>query len=893
MQLERLFRFLRLKLRSIVRRDTVERELEEEFRAHLEAKIAFLQQQGLSPTEAKSRAVREFGGAEQHKEECRDARGVRVFDELVRDFQYAIRSLTKNPGFTIVAGITIALGIGANTAIFTLVNGIFLKSLPFPEAKRLVAIGEVAPSGSLSAVPYSNYVDWRANQHVFEEMAARLPAGGILTGGAEPERVFGRYVSASFFSTLGILPQTGRFFTEGEDWHGGEQVIVISDRLWHRRFGGSLSAIGEPIQYNGGSWTLIGVLPRDFDFYGRNNENNEVFLPLGQLEQNDARGRGYPVRITARLKPGVTVQQARAEIQALARRSALQYPESDTGNAVDLRSFLSDYTGDAVHALAVISAAVVLLLIIACANVANLTLARTMKRQREIALRLALGASRSRVIRLLLTESVVLATVGGAIGVAIAVWAVEFFKAAAPESLPRLTDVRVDLIVLISTIALTLASGVLSGLTPAWQMTRADLDTTLRAGGHQISGSATSNRLRNILMVTEVALAFLLLVASGLLVKSFRNLMNEDRGYDARNVLNFRLRLPDTKYPEPSRSISMLKETQSRLSRLPGVEKVAIATAVPLGRFVQGNYWIEGTSEPKNMSQWLLSTSPSVSEGYHEALGIKLVAGRCFNDRDQVDSPAVVMVDDQFVRRNFTGLPYSSVLGRRLRFDGPNERWREIVGIVRHVKYHDPEEEPLVEIYRPWTQMDLARDADWLRAMDVVIKTSIDPWSILPAVRREVASLDRDQPLGPVITFESALEHSMTSRRVNLTLMSLFSGAALILGAVGLYGVLSYLVGQRRREIGVRLALGAQRRDVLQLILGNGMRLALTGIALGLIASFAFMHLLASLLYGVSATDPAIYTAITILLGAVALCAAYIPAKRAAGVDAVEALRYE
>jgi putative ABC transport system permease protein len=354
----------------------------------------------------------------------------------------------------------------------------------------------------------------------------------------------------------------------------------------------------------------------------------------------------------------VTVQQALAETQALARRSALQYPESDSGNAVDLRSFLSDYTGDAAHGLTVISAAVVLLLIIACANVANLTLACTMKRQREIALRLALGASRFRVIRLLLTESVVLAIVGGIIGVAIAVWAVEFFKATAPESLPRLTDVHVDLIILISTIALTLASGVLSGLTPAWQMTRPELDTMLSAGGQQISGILTSNRLRNILMVTEVALAFLLLVASGLLVKSFRNLVNEDRGYDARNVLNFRLRLADTKYPDPLRSISMLKETQSRLSRLPGVERVALGTAVPLGRFMQRRYWVEGTPEPQNISHWLLSTSLSVSEGYHEALGIKLLAERCFNDHDRGNSHTVVMIDDQFVRRNFASLQF-------------------------------------------------------------------------------------------------------------------------------------------------------------------------------------------------------------------------------------------
>ena len=486
-----------------------------------------------------------------------------------------------------------------------------------------------------------------------------------------------------------------------------------------------------------------------------------------------------------------------------------------------------------------------------------------------------------------------MAVLGGAIGLLFAVWACQAFKAAAPESLPRLSDVSIDLPVLLVTMGATALSGILSGLVPAWQMTQPDLEAGLKSGDRQVSGGLTSHRFRNLLMVTELALALLLLIACSLLVKSFRNLAKDDRGYDPQNILNFRMRLADMKYPDPEQAIVALKEIQRRLSRVPGVQRVAVGTAVPLGRFVQGNYWIEGQPEPQTAAQWPLATSLSVSEGYQDALGIRLLAGRGFHESDEADTPAVVMVDDQFVQRNFPGASYDSILGRRLRFDGSDEPWREIIGIVRHVKYHSPEEEPLVQIYRPWTQMNLKRSGDWLRAMDVVIKTSLDPWSILPAVRREVAALDPDQPLGPVITFASMLEKSMAPRRMNLMLITVFAGSALVLSTVGLYGVLSYLAGQRRREIGVRVALGAQRRHVLRLIMGNGAALALAGTVFGVAGAFALMRLMSSLLYGVSATDPVIYAGISLLLMVIALTASYLPARRAARVDPIEALRCE
>lgn len=883
--------WLKAKLRAIFQRRAVEQELSDELQYHIEAKIRRLSEQGVAPDEARSTTLREFGGIEQRKEECRDARGLAVFEDLWRDVTFAGRALFKNPTFAIVAILTIGLGIGATTAIFTLVHGVLLQSLPLPEAERLVAIGESSTSGNLTAVPYQNFRDWRAAQHSFEEMAARLPAGGIISGSGEPERVFGRYVSAGFFSTLRISPETGRFFYEAEDKPGAEPVIIISDSLRHRRFAGESSIIGQSIRYNASNWTVIGVLPADFDFYGQNNENNNVFLPMGQLEQKDVRGRGYPVRITARLKKGVSEEQARAEIKTLAQQSALKYPQADSGNPVDLRSLLSDYVGESTRSLTVISVAVAVLLIIACANVANLTLARAINRQKEIGLRIALGASRFRVIRLLLIESILVATIGGLLGVGLASWGITLFKSMAADSLPRLAGIELNGAVLSVTILATLVSGIVFGLAPAIQTTRLDLNHSLKAAGDRAASAPASQRIRRGLVIVEFALAFILLIGSGLLVKSFRNLMTVDRGYDPKNILNFRLRLPDMKYPEAEQAIVLLKEAARRLRTLPEVSNVAIATAVPLGRFVQDNYWIEGRPEPQNMAQWPLSTSVSVSEDFHEALGIKLLAGRRFGPHDQPDSPPVVVVDDQFVRRNFGNAAFDSVLGRRIRFEGADEPWREIVGVVGHVRYHEPEEEPLVQIYRPWMQMNFKRTADWLRAMDMVIKTSGDPWTVVPGVRKEIGALDPDQPLGPVHTFEEMLDRSIGPRRINLTLISVFSASALLLSAVGIYGVMAYSVGQRRREIGVRIALGAQKGDVTRLIIGHGMAMVGVAIGVGIVGAVALTRFLSSMLFGVDAVDLSTYVFVTLLLFGVAWCACYVPARRAGSLDPLEALR--
>ena len=814
---------------------------------------------------------------------------------LLHDMRYGVRMLLKKPGFTLVAVATLALGIGANTAIFSVVNAVLLKSLPYPEPERLVALSETSKEVPVMSVSYPNYLDWRAQQTIFDNLAARMPAGGVLTGGGEPERVTGRLVTASFFATLGVQPQIGRFFNEEEDRPGTERVIVLSHGLWQRRFGGDPSLIGKAIQYNGESWTVIGVMPAGFDFYGSGNANNDFFTPLGRLaDQEYMRDRhSHPIFVTARMKRGVSHERARAEMKELAARLAQQYPASNTGRGVEVRSLLDDYIGDVRPALLVISAAVALVLLIACVNVANLLLARAATRRREIAVRMALGAGRWRVMRQLLTESVMLAVAGGALGLLLAVWGVDLLVRFNPDGLPRLDEITIDPRVLGFTLLVTLLTGIIFGLAPALQTSKVNFHDALKDGNRQSSGSAGGQRLRGALVIAEVALSLMLLVGAGLLLRSFQQLMKVDAGFDAQGVLTLRLRLPDAKYREAAQTTSFLKEVMRRVATLPGVEGVSVTTGFPLGRGGENGYWIEGQPEPRQPGDWPVAVTQSVSEDYHQTLGIALLTGRQFTKQDTADAPPVVMVDEDFVRRHFPNGQPSGVIGQRLRFGGDGEPWREVVGVVRHVRHFGLDEEGRAGIYRPWTQINPKWLADFTRAMDLVVKTSAEPIGLVPAIKREVQAVDKDQPLANVRTLESLVIQSIAPRRFSLVLLGIFALLALLLGAIGLYGVMSYAVTQRTREIGIRTALGAQQSDVLKLVVGRGMKLALVGVGVGLAGSFALTRVMSSLLFGVSTTDPATFAAVTLLLTSVALVACYIPARRATKVDPMIALRYE
>ena len=814
-------------------------------------------------------------------------------ETFLNDIRYALRSLLKQRAFTVIALVTLALGIGANTAIFSVVDAVLFRSLPYPHADRLVALTESSREIPDMAVSYPDYLDWRTQQSVFEEMAARLPIGGVVTGGGEPERVIGRLVSPSFFSTLGVQPSLGRAFTEADDQPGAERVMVLSHELWQRRFAGSPEAIGKAINYNGESWTVIGVMPAGFDFYGRANINNQFFIPLGRLTDQEFMHdrQSHVVRITARLRPGVSLERARTEMNALAARLAAQYPQSNTDIRITTRSFLDDYVGDSRRALLVIFAAVAFMLLIACANVANLMLARATTRSREIALRLALGASRWRIARQLMTESVILSLAGGGLGVLLAVWGVNLLVRLNPDSLERLDDVRVDWRALTFTFLITLIAGVVFGLVPALQGSRARLQEALKEGSRASSSRATG-RLRGSLVAVEVGLALMLLIGAGLTLKSFGRLLSVDPGYDPHNVLTLRLRLPDAKYRDAAQATAFGQAAIARVSSLPGVERVALATGFPLGRAGEVDYSVEGQPEPLPGRE-PIALRQDVSEDYHSVLGISLCEGRLLTAHDTETSPLVVLVDEEFAQRNFPHRPSREVLGKRLRFGGDSAGWREIVGVVRHVKQGRLDEESRAEIYRPLNQITPRWKLDSTLASDMLVKTSVDPLTLAGAIKKEIQAIDKDQPIAQVETLESKLDTSLAPQRFTLLLLGLFALISLSLASAGIYGVMSYAVTQRTQEMGIRMALGAQTWDVLRLVIGNGMKLALVGVALGLAGAFALTRLMSTLLFGVTPTDAATFALVSLGLIAVALVACYIPARRATKVDPLVALRYE
>jgi putative ABC transport system permease protein len=883
------------RLRALRSAGVLDQELDDELRYHLEREAELNVAAGMSAEEARLAALRSFGGVTRAKEECREARGVRLIHDLWQDVRYGLRTFRKKPGFTAVAVLTLALGIGANAAIFSVVNGVLLKSLPFPDPERLVALNGTTESGRSTAVAFPDYLDWRAGQNVFEEMAARLPAGGVLTGDGEPERVTGRLVTASFFRTLGIRPAAGRFFTEEEDRPGGGRLIVLSHDLWQRRYGGDPEVVGRAVLFNGEGWTVAGVMPPRFDFYGENSLNNQFFIPLGHLyDQQWMNDRdSHVVMVTARLKPGVSLEQARAQMGALAARLAEQFPESNRGAGVRLSSFLDDYVGDARPALLMLMAAVGAVLAIACANVANLLLVRAAGRRKEIALRVALGAGRGRVVRQLLTESLLLAAGGGALGLLCAWWGVGALLRLAPDVLPRVESISLDGRAFAFTLALTLLTGVAFGVVPALQTSKADLNDAMKGGGVGGGTGAGGRWLRSGLVVTEVALSLVLLVGAGLLLRSFRQLMRVEPGFEARDVLTLRLRLPDAKYADTQQSAAFLREVKRRVEALPGVRQVSLATGFPFGRASEHGYLLEGRPEPRRPSDRPDAYVQWVSPEFHQTLGIGLLAGRYIEERDAADTPPVALVDDDLVRRNFPGGSPRDALGKRVRFGGDEEPWCEIVGVVGHVRQNGLDEEGRPGIYRPWTQMRPDLALTYTRAMDFVVKTSIEPTRLVEPIRGEVRLLDRDQPLGNVRTLTSLVDETVAPRRFSMTLAGVFAVVALALGAVGLYGVLSYTVAQRAREIGIRMALGARRGDVHRLVISQGMALALGGVAAGVLASLALTRLMSGLLFGVSATDAPTFVLITLLLLLVALVACYLPARRASKVDPLIALRCE
>jgi predicted permease len=879
---------LRLRLRALFFKSKMEDELQVELQFHLEREIEENIIRGMTPEEARLAALRNFGGVERVKEESRDVRGVRLLEEVWQDLRYGARMLRKQPGFTLIAVVTLALGIGANTAIFSVVNAVLLRPLPYPESDQLVSLAERSPQFNRNFIAYPNLLDWRAQNHVFEQIAVFRSMNFTLTGNGEPERVIGGQVSAELFSALRVNAAVGRTFLPEEDKPGGNPVVVLSYGLWQRRFDADSSLIGKSVALNGRSCLVVGVMPAGFQFPNR----AELWAPLGQtLADPDWMHRGNHQGIygVARLKPGVTLAQARAEMETIAVRLEQQYPATNQGNRVAVNSLLEETVQDVRRALMVLLATSGFVLLIACANIANLLLSRAATRQKEMAIRSALGAGRWRLLRQLLVESVLLALCGGGLGLWLASRGVEWILAinpSGPNVIPRAQEIGLDWQVVIFTTTISMLTGLLFGLAPAVQASKLALSETLKDSNRGATGGPSQHRLRGALVSVEVALSLMLLIGAGLMLKSFYQLQHVHPGFQSEHLLTLRLALPPAKYPTNQQIANFYQQLLERLNALPGVQSAGAATWMPLvGGGSNSPLLVEGQAEPKPGEAPTADIS-LITPDYFRLMGIELQRGRAFTAQDQQDAPPVVIVDEATAQRHW---PNADALGKRIRLgsNNPNVPWLTVVGVARRVKlYGLARDSNPAQVYRPFLASPWA-------AATIGVRATVDPASLTAAVRQEVLSLDRDLPIFNVRTMEQVLANSVASFRQNTLLLGLFATVAFVLAAVGIYGVLAYDVAQRTHEIGVRLALGAQARDVLMLVVGRGMTFALIGAGLGLAGAFALTRLLKTLLFGVSATDPWTFTSIAALLLAVALLACWLPARRATKVDPLIALRHE
>ncbi len=807
-----------------------------------------------------------------------------------QDFRFAGRVLLKNPGFTAVAVLTLALGIGINTAIFSVVNAILLRPLSYKDPDQLVLLNHNYPKIDLKAsVSAPGYKHYRETAQSFEGLAAMSFWSANITGDGEPERLQGMTTSANLFPLLRAEAARGRVLLPEEEERGRDRVAVITDGLWKRRFGADPNLVGKRVQLNGESYQIVGVMPPEFQFGREIGMTVEIWSPISFTPQQlsmDNIGREN-LFVLARLKPGVSFEQAQSEMNAVADALRGQLMPGLTVNdwGLKLTQMSEQVIGDIRPMLWMLLGAVGLVLLIACANVANLLLARSAVRQKEIAIRTALGAGRGRVIRQLLTESVLLSVVGGTLGLLLAMWGVDLLLSLNESKIPRAYEVGIDLWVLGFTVGVSLLTGVLFGLAPALQASKIDLHDTLKEGGRSGAGGMKSGA-RSALVVAEMALALILLVSAGLLIKSFAQLQQVNPGFRPEGVISMQLTLPEAKYKEPQQRQEFFRQLMERVKALPGVEAAGATNVLPLsGQNQSGSFNIEGRPVPQGQTsphgdRWL------VTADYFKTMNIPLVRGRYFTEQDGPDAPGVAMVDETMARKYW---PNEDPVGKRISFEtGPdnNPRWREIVGLVSHVRHKDLEGESRVQYYVPLMQRPNA-------GIFLAVRTSGDPESLSPAVRGVVREMDKDLPVYKVTTMQQLVSDSMAQRRFSMLMLGIFAAVALVLASVGLYGVLAYSVTQRTREIGVRMALGAQTRDVLKMVVGQGMVLALAGVGVGLVGAFALTRLMRSLLYGVTATDPLVFAGVAVLLAGVAFLACYVPARRATKVDPMVALRYE
>jgi len=879
MRLEHWFYTVPLRLRSLFRRGQVEAELNEELRYHLERQIEVNTAAGMSVEEARYAALRAMHGLDQRKEECRDMRRVRLIEDLWQDFRFGLRSLLKRPGFTAIALLALALGIGANTAIFSLVNAVILQPLPYRDPDRLISVYGTRNRSTQGSVGPTDFLDYRSQNKTFEQFAASgstmLPMN--LTGSGEPERLNASIITGNYFDTFGVRPALGRGFSLENEKTGQDHVTVLSHAFWQTRFGGDPNIVNKTINLDGKAYEVLGVMPAEVVL----PQPAQLWVPINfdadpEMKMRNARF----LRGIGRLKEGVTLDQAQTDTDLIAAQLEQQYPDSNTGWSLRLIPLREILVGGSRTMLFILFGAVGFVLLIACANVANLLLVRAAARQKEIAMRTALGASRLRIIRQMITESLLLAIFGGALGALLAVAGVKLLVSLGEDNIPRTANVKIDATVLAFTLLISLATGLLFGLAPAIRTMKENLVDALKDGIRGGSEATVKNRTRSLLVVFESAIAVMLLIGAGLLIRSLVALQNVDPGFDPNNVLTLRVDLPRQKYNTPEKASNFFEQLETRVAGLPGVEAVGLITDLPLsGEARDMPYRVEGRPATSDIA---FVDFRRVNKNYFSAMRIPLRRGRNFSEQEVRQSDKAIVVSQAFVDSVF---PNEEALGKRLIiWSGIRNEPYEIIGIVGDTRYQSLQGEPSATMYVPTRE---------LLFVNLVIRTQGDPLSLVGGVRKEVNALDPDQPIAAIRPMTEWVAMSAAGARYRTTLLGLFALLAMILAATGIYGVMSYSVAQRTQEIGVRMALGARPLDVLKLVVRQGMMLALIGVIVGLAGALALTRVMSSLLFGVTERDPITFGVVAALLIVVAFIACFVPARRATKVDPLVALRYE
>jgi len=879
------------RLANLFRRRKFERELEEELRYHIERQTDENIAKGMSPEEARRATMRAFAGLEQSKEECRDARRINLLENLLRDVRHALRGFMKNPAFTCAVILTLSLGIGANAAVFTMVNSVLLRQLPFKHADRLVWIWSTRTDRDKAFYSIQNFIDTRARTRTLDDMAAFANWGVNLTGDGDAVRLAGVRMSANAFEMLGVDAAVGRTLLPADGRPGANPVVVISNGLWRRKFGADEHVTGRSVLLNGSAYTVVGILPPQFALP---NAEVEIVSPLifETDPQRSDRGSNF-LRTFARLKPDATPGEAQAELTSITEEQKQEYPDDNAKHTAPRVITLRDEVVGSYHALLwTLLGAVGIVLLIACTNLANMMLVRSTARKKDFAIRTALGGSRAQLTRELMTASILLAMIGGLLGLLLASWGVRLLIAIGPADLPRVDEVVLDWRVLAFAVCLSLVVGIVFGLIPSMQASRIDLNRVLRGSGRSSGERSPGVRIRSLLVMSEIALSLLLLVVAGLLVRSFIKLQSVSAGVDTRNVLSVRLSLPAAKYALPGPMISFVDRLLEKVQQVPGVRSVSMGSVLPLsGMNTRADFTIVGRP-PATLEQQPAAQNRWVAPNYFRTMGIPLVRGRDFNDLDTNRSQAVVVIDEELVKRHF---PNENPLGMHLRVGdaGPNTREVEIVGVVGGVKHFNLDDAPTPTYYSPITQVPQAALGFFINGMSLVVRSDTKPLSLANGIRRQIESMDNEVPASAVRTMDELLTASVAPRRFNLLLIEIFAAAALVLAAMGLYSVIAYTVVQRKHEIGIRMALGASATEVFKHVLREGILLTIFGEAAGLTSAVVATRFLSGLLFGVTPTDPLTFISITVILAAVALVACYIPARRATSVDPCLALRNE